>query len=50
MGGSNSFAGDERRVKQILLNLLSNAVKFTPQGRQRRGRGEACRLKACRSR
>ena len=28
----NSFAGDERRVKQILLNLLSNAVKFTPQG------------------
>ena len=28
----NSFAGDERRVKQILLNLLSNAVKFTPPG------------------
>jgi signal transduction histidine kinase len=28
----NSFAGDERRVKQILLNLLSNAVKFTPEG------------------
>ena len=28
----NSFSGDERRVKQILLNLLSNAVKFTPAG------------------
>ena len=28
----NSFSGDERRVKQILLNLLSNAVKFTPEG------------------
>jgi signal transduction histidine kinase len=28
----NSFAGDERRVKQVLLNLLSNAVKFTPEG------------------
>jgi signal transduction histidine kinase len=28
----NSFAGDERRIKQILLNLLSNAVKFTPEG------------------
>jgi signal transduction histidine kinase len=26
------FAGDERKVKQILLNLLSNAVKFTPEG------------------
>jgi signal transduction histidine kinase len=31
-GRLNSFAGDERRVKQILLNLLSNAVKFTPEG------------------
>jgi signal transduction histidine kinase len=31
-GRLNSFAGDERRVKQILLNLLSNAVKFTPDG------------------
>ena len=28
----NSFHGDERRIKQILLNLLSNAVKFTPKG------------------
>jgi GAF domain-containing protein/anti-sigma regulatory factor (Ser/Thr protein kinase) len=26
------FAGDERKIKQILLNLLSNAVKFTPEG------------------
>jgi len=26
------FAGDERKVRQILLNLLSNAVKFTPEG------------------
>ena len=25
-------AGDERKVKQVLLNLLSNAVKFTPEG------------------
>src|SRR6185312_6839020 len=25
------FAGDERKVKQILVNLLSNAVKFTPE-------------------
>ncbi len=28
----NSFTGDERKFKQILLNLLSNAVKFTPEG------------------
>ncbi|MBI3456912.1 MAG: GAF domain-containing protein [Candidatus Rokubacteria bacterium] len=28
------IAGDERKVKQILLNLLSNAVKFTPDGGQ----------------
>ncbi len=26
------FAGDERKIKQIVLNLLSNAVKFTPEG------------------
>jgi signal transduction histidine kinase len=25
-------AGDERKIKQVLLNLLSNAVKFTPEG------------------
>ena len=25
-------AGDERKIKQVLLNLLSNAVKFTPDG------------------
>ena len=28
----NSFTGDERKFKQIMLNLLSNAVKFTPEG------------------
>jgi signal transduction histidine kinase len=28
------FAGDERKLKQILVNLLSNAVKFTPEGGQ----------------
>ena len=28
----DTFAGDERMVKQILINLLSNAVKFTPAG------------------
>ena len=31
-GAVGMFAGDERKVKQILLNLLSNAVKFTPAG------------------
>ena len=30
--GLPTLAGDEMRVKQILLNLLSNAVKFTPKG------------------
>ena len=28
------FAGDERKIKQVLVNLLSNAVKFTPEGGQ----------------
>jgi len=28
----DSFTGDERKLKQIMLNLLSNAVKFTPDG------------------
>ena len=26
------LAGDERKVRQVMLNLLSNAVKFTPDG------------------
>jgi|GEM_PF-392062 len=29
-----SFEGDQRRLKQVLVNLLSNAVKFTPEGGQ----------------
>ena len=28
----DSYEGDERKFKQIVLNLLSNAVKFTPEG------------------
>jgi signal transduction histidine kinase len=27
-----TYAGDERKFRQILLNLLSNAIKFTPPG------------------
>jgi len=27
-----TYAGDERKFRQILLNLLSNAIKFTPEG------------------
>lgn len=29
----DTYIGDERRIKQMLLNLLSNAVKFTSTGK-----------------
>ena len=48
-GRLNSFSGDERRVKQILLNLLSNAVKFTPAGGRVSRGGRADPKAACRS-
>ena len=28
----DTFEGDERKFKQIVLNLMTNAVKFTPEG------------------
>jgi signal transduction histidine kinase len=30
--GTDSWRGDERKFKQVVINLLSNAVKFTPPG------------------
>jgi signal transduction histidine kinase len=28
----DTWVGDERKIRQVILNLLSNAIKFTPEG------------------
>ena len=28
----DTWVGDERKIRQVVLNLLSNAIKFTPEG------------------
>lgn len=40
LSGLETFAGDKRVCRQIILNLLSNAVKFTPENGQIRLRVE----------